>query len=310
MHILFIGGTRFVGHAMAHEALQRGHRVDVFHRGSTPARGLGSAVQLHGDRSGDLSALATGQWDAVIDTCAYRPHEIEFLADALAGRCGKYVFISSVSVYADDIAPNQDESAPRMPTAGLDGKNLATIPIDGESYGPLKVLCEDAVRARHADHLLIRPTYVLGPDDYTQRFSRWVMRIAAGGEVLAPGPREAAIQYIDARDLAKFVVGSIENGLHGAFNAASPPPFSFEAMLEQVIAAVGPSGTQLRWLTPAQATESSLQFPLWAGGRSPGKAAVNPAAAMAQGLSCRPLGETAVDVLEWLRNGAERQVCP
>jgi 2'-hydroxyisoflavone reductase len=289
---------------MAREALRRGHSVELFHRGTTSATGLKGAAHLIGDRSGDLSALAQGRWDAVVDACAYRPGEIESMADALAGRFAKYLFISSVSVYADDIAPDCDEAAARMDTSGLTDKDLATIAVDAQTYGPLKVLCEDAVVARHENHVVIRPTYVIGPEDYTQRYPEWVRRIAAGGEVSAPGPRDAPIQYIDARDLARFVVLAIEHDLQGAFNAAAPqPPYTFENFLDETTAGVAPEGTSLNWLTPAQATESGLQFPLWAGGSSYGKAAVNSGAAKRNGLNCRPLRETAMDVLAWSRQG-------
>ena len=304
MRILFIGGTRFVGLAMAREAIARGHQVDVFHRGKTPGDALEGARHLPGDRVTDLSSLAVGEWDAVIDTCGYRPRDIAIMSDALAGRHGKYVFISSASVYAEDIPPNSDETAARTPTSGLDAQALDTTLVNGETYGPLKVLCEDAVLAGHADHLVVRPTFVIGPHDYTQRFTEWVRRIAAGGEVDAPGPADAAVQYIDARDLARFVVGAVEQGVRGTFNtAATEPPFSFGQMLEGIVAGVGPAGTRLRWLTPAEAQASGRDFPLWAEGKSYGMMAINSRAARSHGLSCRPLAQTAAEVLAWIRQG-------
>src|SRR5450432_419840 len=305
MRILFIGGTRFVGLAMAREALQRGHVVDLFHRGTTSATGLEGATHLHGDRSGDMSALAGGAWDAVVDACAYRPHEIHSMAEALAGRFRKYVCVSTVSVYADDVPHNCDESAARAETADLDPNDAGNKAIDPRTYGPLKVLCEDEVLARHLNRLIIRPTFVIGPDDYTQRFPEWVRRIAAGGEVDAPGPRDAAIQYIDARDLAAFVVAAIERDLQGTFNTAAPqPPFTFGQMLDEIVAGVGPAGTRLRWLSVAEAKASAKSFPLWTEGESVGKLAVDAGAARARGLSSRPLRESARDVLEWTRQAS------
>ena len=287
---------------MAREALHRGHAVDVFHRGTTVASGLDGATHLHGDRSGDVSALVRGEWDAVVDACAYRPGEVHSMADALAGRASKHVFVSTVSVYADDVSHNANESAPRAATAGIDPNEPATKAIDPRTYGPLKVLCEDAVLARHANPLIIRPTFVIGPDDYTQRFPEWVRRIAAGGEVDAPERRDAAIQYIDARDLAAFVIGAIERDVQGTFNTAAPqPPFSFGQMLDEIVAAVAPAGTRLRWLSVAAAKASGQTYPLWAEGASVGKMAVDAGAARAQGLSSRPLRESARDVLEWTR---------
>ncbi|MES2632070.1 MAG: NAD-dependent epimerase/dehydratase family protein [Pseudomonadota bacterium] len=301
MKLLFIGGTRFLGHAMATEALARDHEVDLFHRGKTPAQGLDGARHLHGDRVTDLSALAKGQWDAVIDTCAYRPRDVDLMAHALGTRFRKYVFVSSASVYASDIPPDSAESAPRTATGGLDKTALDTLPINGETYGPLKVLCEDAVFAHHVDHLVLRPTFVIGPNDYTQRFPEWVRRIAAGGVVDAPGPREAAVQYIDARDLARFTISAVEANLRGTFNAASPQvPFGFGDLLDAVVQAVAPASTRLNWLTPAQAKASGKEFPLWGGGESSGVAAINSDAARANGLVARPLEETARDTLAWL----------
>lgn len=305
MRILFIGGTRFVGLAMAREAIGRGHEVDVFHRGKTLAGTLEGARHLPGDRAKDLSALAQGEWDAVIDTCAYRPRDIESMADALAGRHGNYVFISSASVYAEDIPHNSDETGPRAPTSGLDMQALDTVPITGDNYGPLKVLCEDAVYARHADHMVVRPPYVIGPNDYTQRFPEWVKRLAAGGEVDAPGPPETAMQYIDARDLAQFVIGAVEKNVTGTFNtAATEPPFSFGELLDGIAAGVAPEGTRLKWLSVEEAKASGRDFPLWHEGNSYGIVAVTSQAARSRGLSCRPLSQTAADVLGWMRQAA------
>ena len=305
MRILFIGGTRFVGLAMAREALHRGHVVDLFHRGTTTATGLEGATHLHGDRSADTSALSRGRWDAVVDACAYRPQEIDSMAEALSGRFGKYVFVSTVSVYSDDVPHNADESGPKMATDGIDPRAPAGKTIDPQTYGPLKVLCEDAVVARHANRLIIRPTFVIGPDDYTQRIPGVGTPHRRGGDVDAPGPRDAAIQYIDARDLAAFVIDAIERDLQGTFNTAAPqPPFSFGQMLDEIVAGVAPSGTKLRWLSVAEAEASGRTYPLWAGGESVGKMAVDAGAARAQGMSSRPLRESARDVLAWTRQSS------
>ncbi|MEO8740199.1 MAG: NAD-dependent epimerase/dehydratase family protein [Casimicrobiaceae bacterium] len=302
MRILFIGGTRFVGLAIAREALRRGHVIDVFHRGTTSARHPDGATHLLGDRSGDVSALARGDWDAVVDACAYRPHEIDSMAATLAGRFRKYVFVSTVSVYADELPHGADESGIRAATIGIDRHEPGNGPIEPRTYGPLKVLCEDVVLARHVNRLIVRPTFVIGPDDYTQRFPEWVRRIAAGGVVDAPGPRDAAIQYIDARDLAAFVIDGIERDLQGTFNTATPqPPFSFGQMLDAIVAGVAPSGTTLRWLSVDEAKASAKSFPLWTEGESVGKLAVDAGAALARGLTSRPLRESARDVLEWTR---------
>jgi 2'-hydroxyisoflavone reductase len=306
MKILFIGGTRFVGLAMAREALQRGHQVDLFHRGTTQTAYLGGARELRGDRNSDLGALAAGQWDAVVDACAYRPHEIGSMSAALGGRIGCYVFVSSVSVYADDIARGSDESARRCDTGILAADTLERVAIDARSYGPLKVLCEDEVRRQNARSLLIRPTYVIGPHDYTQRFPEWVRRIAAGGEIAAPGPRDEPAQCIDARDLAGFTISALESGLQGIFNAVGPAdPMTFEDLLETIVAAVGPAGTRLHWLSVDEAKSSGQSYPLWGEGRYSGRSAVSARAAYTRGLHCRPLAESTRDVLDWIRVGGK-----
>lgn len=304
MRILFIGGTRYVGLAMAQCALARGHQVDIFHRGSTTVAELAGVNHILGDRNGDLTALAQGEWDAVVDVCAYRPHEVESMAIALGARAGLSVLISSISVYAGDVPLQYNEGAAVMDTGFLVGKDLTTIAIDGDSYGPLKVLCEQALTQRCSKHLIIRPTFVIGPNDYTQRFPEWVRRIAGGGDVPAPGPRDAPMSYIDARDLASFVVGCIEQGNTGVLNAAAPiGPFTFEDFLNATVAAVGPAGTNLQWLTPDDAKVSGLSFPLWTGGTHEPKLAANCSAARTVGLACRPLQETARDVAQWVKLG-------
>lgn len=305
MRLLFIGGTRFSGRAAARLAVARGHQVDVFHRGRTPPGSVPGARDLVGDRMADRSALGTGDWDAVIDTCGFRPGEIHAVADTLAGRCGHYLFVSSVSAYAPDIPHLSDESARLADTSGLDPATLATVPVDNATYGPLKVLCEQAVLARHARAAIVRPTFIVGPDDYTQRFPEWVRRLAAGGEVVAPGPADAAVQFIDARDLAAFAVDLAERGTQGTFNAAATQDmFTFADLLEGIAGAVAPAGTRLRWIPAAEAQASGQDFPLWAGGESSGLASVRSDAARAQGLHCRPLADTARDTLAWIRASA------
>lgn len=302
MRLLFIGGTRFFGRAAARLAVARGHQVDVFHRGRTPAGAVPGARDLVGDRMADRSALATGDWDAVIDTCGFRPGEIHAMADTLGGRAGHYLYVSSVSAYAADIPHLSDESARLADTGGLNPATLATVAVDNDTYGPLKVLCEQAVLARHARAAIVRPTFIVGPDDYSQRFPEWVRRLAAGGEVIAPGPADAAVQYIDARDLAAFAVDLVERGTQGTFNtAATQGMFSFGDLLEGIAGAVAPAGTRLRWISADEARASGQNFPLWAGGESSGLGSVRSDAARAQGLRCRPLAETARDTLAWTR---------
>jgi 2'-hydroxyisoflavone reductase len=301
--MLFIGGTRFVGLVMARHALARGHQVDVFHRGSTMATGLDAAGHILGDRGKDLSSLATGQWDAVVDVCAYRPQEVHALAAALGNRAGRYLFISSISVYADDVAPGCNEQSALLDTRSLEGKDLQSIAIDAETYGRLKVLCEQAVMQHFARHTVIRPTFVIGPEDYTQRYPEWVRRIAAGGEIASPGPQDAPMSYIDASDLAAFVIRCLEDDRQGVFNV-SAPPVTFGKFLNETLNAVAPQGTDLKWLTPEDALASGKTFPLWTSGEHVGKLALDGSKAAGAGLSCRPLQESAREVLQWVQKTA------
>jgi 2'-hydroxyisoflavone reductase len=297
MRILFIGGTRFVGLSMARAALLAGHEVDVFHRGTTSPKNLDGARHLIGDRTKDFTALQTGEWDVVVDVCGYRPHEIHAMADVVAGRHNKYVFVSTVSVYASDIPLMADESAALVDLSALEDLDPIVAPINAHTYGPLKVLCEQAVTEHYQNNLILRPSYVLGPEDYTKRFSQWVERISAGGEVLVPGPATAAMQYIDARDQANFLVTAIENDLRGTFTIANPqPPFSFGELIETVVETVGKPSTNLRWLDPQEAASVEIDFPLWAGGENAGMLALDTSKARNAGLVCRPLSQTVADI--------------
>jgi len=198
MRLLMIGGTRFVGRHIVEAALAAGHEITIFHRGRTGPELFPDVEHRLGDRTSDLSALAEGEWDATIDTCAYVPRHVSELAQALSGRGGQHVLISSVSVYAQPDGPAYGENARLL---GLDDPTVETG--TNETYGRLKVLCERAALAAHGPStFIVRPTYVIGPDDYTWRFPAWVKRIAQGGEVLAPGPAGDHSQYIDARDMA------------------------------------------------------------------------------------------------------------
>lgn len=304
MRILVIGGTRFVGRAIVEEAARRGHQVDVFHRGSTPLGGLAGVSEIIGDRDSDTTGLASGSWDATVDVCAYRPHQVHELAAALGGRGGHHTFISTVSYYADDIAAGQDESAPAKDTSVLDGLDLKTCPIDAKTYGALKVLCEEAARDAYSSLLMIRPTYVFGPDDYTMRYPKWVERIAAGGRVECPDSDGVPIQYIDARDQAIFTVDQIEKQANDTFHCVAPNgSFSFKDMLEQTASAFAPAGTELVYLDYEQSKErAAADFPLWGGRENVGTRQMSPARALAAGMPIRPFAETARDTLHWLKN--------
>jgi len=305
MRILIIGGTRFVGRHIAAAAMERDHQVTLFHRGRTGPDVLPQAEHLLGDRDASeaLAALALREWDATIDTCGYVPRQVRALGAALGTGSGRYVFISSVSVYRPPASPGYTEDAPLIEFA-----DPAVEDVTAETYGGLKVLCERAaLDAFGTDVLTIRPTYVVGPHDHTWRFPRWVRRIADGGEVLAPGPAEDPAQVIDARDMAAWIVHLVERELEGTFHAASPPPpFSWGQLLDVLVEAVGPPGTALTWVDGDFLRGEGLgqrDLPLWTGGDADRfMSAADPGAAYVTGLSPRPLEDTAHDTLDWIRN--------
>jgi 2'-hydroxyisoflavone reductase len=306
MRILFIGGTRFVGRAMAEAAIGRGHTVTLLHRKRTDDPAFADAEQLLADRDGDLSVLERRDFDATIDVCAYVPRQVTRIAQALDGRGGHHVFISTISVYEERQAYGFDESGPLV---GLD--DPTTEDVTNETYGGLKVLCEQAAEAAYgAEHLaIVRPTYVVGPYDGTGRFTWWVRRIAAGGEVLAPGPVNAPMQVIDARDQGDWTVRLAEAMVSGPFNSVAPAmPYGFGDMLDDVVRGVGPAGTALTWVDgpwlKAQG-ENGMSLPLWTEGGPDNTMAADQRRATATGLTPRPVAETAADTWEWIqRTGA------
>jgi 2'-hydroxyisoflavone reductase len=302
MRILLIGGTRFVGRHVVEAALAAGHDVTIFHRGKTGADLFPEVEHRIGDRNSDLSALADGRWDATVDTCAYFPRQVHEIADVLADRGGHYQQVSSVSAYASPATRGYREDAP---LAILDDPSVEEV--TDETYGGLKVLCERvAVERFGPSSLIVRPTYVVGPDDYTWRFPWWVARIARGGDVLAPGPADAPSQVIDARDMGAWMVGLLERGKSGAFHAVGPSStFTWGEQLEAIASSVAPEGTTLRWVDPdflLDAKVDDAALPLWPGA-DPDllMMTADPAAALATGLTIRPLAETVRDTLAWTR---------
>jgi 2'-hydroxyisoflavone reductase len=299
MRVLVIGGTQFVGRHIVSSLIADGDMVTLFHRGETNPDLFAWAEHRLGDRNVDLSALASGSWDVTIDTSAYVPRQVRTLAEALDGRGGRYVQISTVSVYDN---PQGAGTTEHSLLAVLD--DPTTEVVSGHTYGGLKALCEqEALQSfgpTGADVSIVRPTYVAGPYDYTGRFTWWVERVARGGRVLAPGPQDNSFQVIDARDLADFVALLAHGQATGTFHAVSPrPPFSWEGFLTTAVDAVGPAGTELVWVD-AQALEDAgvtpAELPLWAG-LAPGRDinALDPSAALAAGLAPRPLAQTVVD---------------
>lgn len=302
--MLVIGGGRFVGHHLVQAALAAGWQVTTFNRGQTgPAPA--EVTSITGDRRGSLDALSSGTWDAVIDTCGYLPGEVAAMAGYLQGRVGRYVFISSVSAYASFMVPNTEHS----PLATTDDSD--TQVVDGNSYGPLKALCEAVVtRAFGERALLVRPGLVVGPQDHTRRFTWWPARVARAVDaepVLAPGRPDAPLQFIDARDLAAFVVQALGRDLRGPVNVVAPADRWTWGKLLQTCAEV--SGRQAQWVWApdefllAQGVSPWADLPLWlpAQGDNAAFMQVDTARAQAAGLSIRPLAQTVADTLAWWR---------
>jgi len=303
MQILVLGGTRFLGRHFVDQALAAGHRLTLLHRGRSGAGLFPEAEHLIADRDGDLSALDGRQWDVALDTSAYLPRQVRAVAARLAGHVGVYQLVSTISVYPDFERPGIDEDTPR-----------ATLPdpevqvVDGSTYGGLKALCEDAALAAFGERCLIaRPGLLVGPHDPTERFTWWVRRVAAGGEVLAPGDPAAPVQLIDARDAAGWLLQSAEAGRCGVFNLTGPvrPPGQPLTMGEFLATAVGVlnPAVQLQWVGEGFLLEQGVvpwsELPVWVPADSAGVHQVDIRRAAAAGLMCRPLAETLADTATW-----------
>jgi 2'-hydroxyisoflavone reductase len=305
--ILILGGTGFLGPALVDAARARGHVLTLFNRGKTRPTLFPDVEKLHGDRDGNLEALRGRRWDAVIDNSGYVPRIVRASAELLAPSVGQYLFVSSISVYRDDIAPGSDETAP---VATLDDPTSEDVRA---GYGALKALCEQAAeQALPGRTAVVRPTLIVGPDDPTDRFTYWPVRLARGGEVLAPGDGEDPVQVIDVRDLAAWMVGLVERDVRGVFNAAGPKErLTMRAMLEACRA-----GTQARpkltWV-PADFLEAQkvapwMDMPSWIPrGPDSGMTQVSNARAIAAGLGFRPVADTARDTLAWWKGQPEER---
>ena len=318
LRILILGGTGFIGPHEVTYALARGHKLTLFNRGRSPHAWPGAVEELVGDRNtGDLRALAGREWDVCIDNPTTLPFWVRDAGQALRGKVGQYIFISTISVYAANDAP-ADESAPLAPYAGKDPMAETTETLRGsvgELYGPLKALSEREVEKQFPGMTtIIRPGLIAGPGDETDRFTYWPVRLARGGEVLAPGDGTDPVQFIDARDLAEWTIRMAESRTTGVFNATGPAaPMTMSAMLSGIGKALK-SDAKLTWVSTdfleAEKVSAWSDLPVWvpARGDSAGFHRRSIQKALADGLTFRPLGTTAVDTLAWFRQQpAERQ---
>jgi 2'-hydroxyisoflavone reductase len=304
MRILILGGTVFLGRALVDAALGRGHQLTLFNRGQTNPGLYPGVERLVGDRKVDLSALQGQRWDAVIDTCGYLPSVVARSAAALADSVEHYTFISTESVYASFNQPGIDESAP---VGVLSGEVVEEV--TGETYGPLKALCEQAVEtALPGRALVVRPGLIVGPYDVSDRFTYWPYRVALGGRVLAPGRPQRPVQFIDVRDLAAWTIRLVEARQTGVFNADGQPEMvNMRSLLETCKAASG-SDAQFVWAGDEFLTQNNvgawMEMPLWIPETDPDAAGfftISVEKALAAGLAYRPLLETVTDTLSWAR---------
>ncbi|HEY0144202.1 MAG TPA: NAD-dependent epimerase/dehydratase family protein [Thermoanaerobaculia bacterium] len=316
MKLLILGGTRFLGHHIAAAARARGHELTLFHR-----RKHGLAVDrdietITGDRNLDLSKLRGRQWEAVIDTCGYFPDSVRASAEALAESVERYVFISTVSVYADFSECGMNESSPVVTLSDDDVNRARTIdasgPVSaatyGSLYGGLKVLCERAAEEVLPGRVLsVRPGVIVGPYDYTDRLTWWVARVARGGEVLAPGRPGRHLQFIDVRDLSEWVVAAIEQRQAGLFNATGPAETVTMAGLLETCRTISGSDARFTWASEQFLLDEQVtpwtEMPLWlpeeALPRKRGFMAISSQKALDAGLRDRSLDETVGDLHRW-----------
>jgi 2'-hydroxyisoflavone reductase len=299
LRILILGGTAFLGPELVEAAVARGHVVTLFNRGKTRPGLFPELEKLRGDREGQLEALRGRRWDVAIDTSGYVPRLVRLSAELLAPAIDRYVFISSISAYAEDVKPPVGEEAPLAVLADPKSEEVR------KDYGALKAACEEAAEAALPGRALsIRPGLIVGPGDPTDRFTYWPVRLARGGEVLAPGDGADPVQVIDVRDLAAFVIRCAEARRAGRLNATGPAtPLAMRDFLAGVAEGVGvvPS---LTWVDEKLLAESKVSawtdLPVWIPRAEP-MGQVSVARAVAAGLVFRPLADTARDTLAWWR---------
>ncbi len=317
LRILVLGGTGFTGPFQIAYALARGHQVTMFNRGKRPLPDWpGEVEQLLGDRNtGDLKSLEGREWDVCIDNPTTLPFWVRDAGKVLKGRVGHYLFISTISVYADGARPGINEEAPVAQYKGKDAmaETMESLRADVENlYGPLKALSEAEAHKQFGKNVtIVRPGYIVGPRDETDRFTYWPKRIAQGGEVLVPGDGKDPVQIIDGRDLGEWMIRLAENATTGTFNACGPDyTLSTDAMVHGCHAVTG-GPVSFTHVSPEFVEKNQAALPIWVpreGTPFSGYGAVSNAKAIAAGLTFRPLATTVADLLAWYRGlPAERQ---
>lgn len=314
MKILIIGGTRFLGRFLVEEGLSKNHEITLFNRGNKKEE-FPHIEQVFGDRNSEMEKLKDRKWDAVIDTCGYVPQSLEKSISVLGNQIDQYVFISTISVYKDFSKNNLDEDSQvlSMTREEADGLTKDNDQAVMSHYGELKALCEQTLLNLLPNKgLIIRPGLIVGPYDYSDRFTYWVHRVNEGGKILAPGNPDRMIQFIDVRDLAKWIIEMIENKKTGVYNATGiNKNLTMGGMLELINKGVN-SDAEFIWANDNFLLENEvgpwIEMPLWLPEVTPdgkimnGMLAVNIDKALSEGLVFRPVEETAFDTLEWFKN--------
>lgn len=301
MKILIIGGTRFLGRHLVNSARARRHEVTLFNRGITNPDIFLSVEKIQGDREKELNQLSGRNWDAVIDTCGYVPRIVKMSAEALKDSVENYVFISSLSVYSDFTRIGINESDPVGKLA-----DETVEEITGETYGPLKALCEKAVQDDFGiSSLIVRPGLIVGPHDPTDRFTYWPVRVARGGDVLVPDRLEAPTQIIDGRDLSDFIIKLIEHDVSGVFNATGPEYGLTMGTMLETCKQVSGSHPNFKWAPVDFLNQNNVSpwsdMPAWLpdSGEFAGFARVDISKAINAGLTFIPLEDTIRETLKW-----------
>lgn len=302
MRVLILGGTVFLGRALVDAAVEREHEVTLFNRGRTNPNLFPGIEKLYGSRDSDLAELENRHWDAVIDTSGYTPRVVKKSARLLAREVEHYTFVSTLSVYADVSRENIEEDAPLAQMA-----NESSEEVTGDTYGPLKALCErEVVEAMTDRAFIVRPGLIAGPYDQSDRFTYWVHRIARGGEILAPGRPDREVQFIDVRDLAEWIIRMAEGRLGGIYNAVGPAaPLTMKQMLDAGRKELNRYAT-LTWVDDEFLLKKHIDpwtdLPLWLPDSdldSRGLFKVLSRKAMSAGLTFRPVETTFKDTLDW-----------
>jgi 2'-hydroxyisoflavone reductase len=308
LRILILGGTGFTGPFQVKYALGRGHKVTVFNRGRTHPGELPREVeQLIGDRNGQLDALKGRTWDVVIDNPATLPVWVRDAAQILKGNAGRYVFISSTAVYADVSKTGLEETAPLAQYTGSDAMKETSATMRAGNFalfGPLKAQSEaEAEKWFPGKALIIRPGYIVGPGDETDRFTYWPLRVERGGEMLAPGHPSDPMQIIDARDLAEWTIRMVEQGAVGPFNAVGPKTKLTMGQMLSAMKKTTNSDARFTWVDDDFLKEQKIidDIPIWASTKGPeiGYLTTNSQKAIRHGLTFRPLSDTTRATLDW-----------